>query len=127
MQAGGKAFREEASMNDRMIGLARDLRRRQTRPEEVLWNVLRNRRELGHKFRRQVPIGRFIADFACLDRRLIVEIDGPVHLALERATRDAERDRWLLAEGFRVLRLTADEVIGDPELAAVRIRRCLAG
>lgn len=60
---------------------ARQLRREMTPAERVLWDRLRNRRFLGLKFRRQHPLGRFIADFYCAEHRLVIELDGDVHLA----------------------------------------------
>jgi very-short-patch-repair endonuclease len=68
--------------------------------------VLRDRKLDGIKFRRQVPIGPYVVDFACLRYRLIVEADGPHH----DAERDAARDAWLAAQGFRTLRFTNEEI-----------------
>jgi very-short-patch-repair endonuclease len=90
-----------------------------------MWTVLRSRR-IGAKFRRQVPMGRYIADFLCLERRLIVEVDGPRHLENEQMIKDVERDAWFRDQGFRILRLTSDLVIGSPEIAAQHIREALA-
>jgi very-short-patch-repair endonuclease len=72
----------------------------------LLWRLLRDRRLDGLKFRRQRPIGRYVADFVCLRHRLIVEADGPHH----DAARDAVRDAWLSGQGFRVLRFSNGEV-----------------
>jgi very-short-patch-repair endonuclease len=68
--------------------------------ECFLWELLRDRRLDGMKFRRQVPIGPFVVDFACLEHRLIVEADGPLHDPIK----DAERDAWLVGQGFQVVR-----------------------
>jgi very-short-patch-repair endonuclease len=89
-----------------LVSHARELRRNLTDAESLLWRELR-RRVLGAKFRRQVPIGTYIVDFACLQRKLIIEVDGGQHL--ESAV-DAERDRWLRAQGFRVLRFWNNQV-----------------
>jgi len=86
-----------------------------TPTEEILWAELRNHRQLGHHFRRQVPIGPFIADFACLSKKLIIEADGRHHLDNPQ---DAERDRWLQANRFRVLRFQNDEILNN--MAKVR-------
>jgi very-short-patch-repair endonuclease len=94
---------------------ARDLRERETRAEVMLWAALRGRRLAGLKFRRQHPIGPLVADFCCPDRRLIVELDGPVH-ATQR-DRDGERDALLRTAGYHVIRIGNDDVLGD--LAAV--------
>ena len=86
---------------------ARALRRRSTEVEKKLWALLRDRRFAGHKFRRQVPIGRYFADFACYESRLVVELDGSQHLESVRNTR---RDAELKARGFRVLRVWNTEL-----------------
>jgi very-short-patch-repair endonuclease len=88
---------------------ARDLRQTATSPEHKLWSILRNRQLGGFKFRRQVPIDRYFADFACLDARLIVELDGSQHQ--DRAEYDAARTSTLQALGWRVLRFHNGEVI----------------
>jgi very-short-patch-repair endonuclease len=69
--------------------------------ERTFWRLLRDHRLEGLKFRRQVPIGRYVADFLCVRHRLIVEADGPWH---ENSAHDIERDAWLRGQGFRVLR-----------------------
>jgi very-short-patch-repair endonuclease len=85
---------------------ARSLRRSQPATERLLWKHLRDRRLEGLKFRRQVPIGPFVVDFACLGRRLVIEADGPFH----DVDADAVRDAWLTTQGFRVLRFSNSEV-----------------
>ena len=85
---------------------ARVLRREMTDSERKLWSGIRNE-QLGVKFRRQHPIGHYIADFACLAPRLIVELDGSQHLAQEGY--DARRDAFLHAQGFGVLRFGSNE------------------
>ncbi|MDC9825388.1 endonuclease domain-containing protein [Devosia sp. ZB163] len=87
---------------------ARTLRRNSTEVEKRLWSILRDRRLAGHKFRRQVPIGPYVADFACFDARLVVELDGSQHL--EDAARDTRRDAELARRGFEVLRVWNSEV-----------------
>ena len=74
-----------------------------TTVERLVWARLRMRQLGGFKFRRQAPIGPYFADFACHEARLIVEIDGPTHDG-ERLIRDARRDDWLRAAGYRVVR-----------------------
>ncbi len=86
----------------------RNLRRNQTMAEEQLWERLRNGRLKGHKFRRQVPLGRFIVDFSCYDARLVIEVDGGQHAG--RMEEDAARTQWLEERGFRVLRFWNNEV-----------------
>ncbi|MDE2267794.1 MAG: DUF559 domain-containing protein [Betaproteobacteria bacterium] len=81
---------------------ARTLRREQTPQEQALWQQLRGKRFGGFKFRRQQPLGRYIADFVCFEKRLIVELDGGQHA--QQQEYDAARDAWLREQGFRVLR-----------------------
>ena len=81
-------------------------------PEVLLWQVLR-KRPGGHKFRRQFPIGQITADFACLERRLIIEVDGEAHNLGDRPERDLARDAILRREGFRVVRIAARDVLKD--------------
>jgi very-short-patch-repair endonuclease len=75
----------------------------------------------GSHFRRQVPIGPYIADFACLAARLGIEVDGSQHALTDEATRDAERTRWLEAEGYKVIRFWNNDIVKDIDgvLAAV--------
>ena len=80
----------------------------------------------GAKFQRQVALGRFLVDFVCFERRLVVEVDGPSHESEERKAADAARDTWLCGQGFRILRLPNELVIGATELAVARIRAALA-
>ncbi|MBV8472814.1 MAG: endonuclease domain-containing protein [Hyphomicrobiales bacterium] len=110
-----------------MLRFARQQRANAVNAETLIWREVRNRRCLGAKFQRQVPLGNFIVDFICFERRLIVEIDGPSHQSDAAARSDAGRDAWLEQEGFRVLRLPNDLVIGSPPLAVARIRSALGG
>ncbi|MFB3431560.1 MAG: endonuclease domain-containing protein [Phycisphaerales bacterium] len=90
---------------------ARRLRREQTPPEGILWSRLRAGRLNGLKFRRQQPVGPYVADFFCAAARLVVEVDGQIHG--KRPARDAARDRWMREDGIRVLRIPAHEVLRD--------------
>ena len=83
---------------------AKDLRHRSTDAERKLWGRLRGRRFSGHKFRRQVPMGPYVADFLCFEARLVVELDGNQHA--DRKDYDAQRDAWFRNEGFRILRFS---------------------
>ncbi|RUV69813.1 MAG: endonuclease domain-containing protein [Mesorhizobium sp.] len=89
---------------------ARSMRREPTEAEDRLWHELRGRRLDRIKFRRQVPVGKFIADFVCAGARLIVEIDGSQHAD---SNYDRVRDAELKARGFRVLRFWNDDVLRD--------------
>ncbi|ALC15723.1 very-short-patch-repair endonuclease [Desulfuromonas soudanensis] len=103
---------------------AKELRHNATDAEQLLWRHLRGKQMSGLKFRRQEQIGRFVVDFVCYERRLIVEADGGQH-ALEQ-TKDAERTRWLNAQGFTVVRFWNHEILTNCEgvLESIR-RRCL--
>ena len=81
-------------------------------PEVLLWQVLRKRPE-GLKFRRQFPIGEITTDFACLERRLIIEIDGESHNRGDQPRRDFARDALLRRNGFNVMRIAAIDVLRD--------------
>jgi very-short-patch-repair endonuclease len=95
--------------------LARAMRKAPTEPEAALWRLLRNRRFSGYKFRRQVPLGGYIADFVCFDARLIVEADGSQHA---ESTRDRSRDAWFQANGFRSRRFWNADILHRREQVA---------
>ena len=100
----------------------RQLRRDMTLPERLLWREVRGGC-LGHRFRRQVPIGRYIVDFVCKDAALIIELDGGQHSSITKY--DVDRTRWLEQHGWRVLRFWEHEA---PEEVARRVGeevRCL--
>ena len=101
-----------------LLALARQMRSAPTPSEDVFWQVVRNRKLCGTKFRRQQIIGPFIVDFFAPSHRLVVEIDGGIHFGQEE--RDAERERFLDDCGLRVLRFSADSV--DRDLASVVAR-----
>ena len=102
---------------------ARKLRRDATRAELKLWNRLRARAVGGFKFVRQEPIGRYVVDFICREKRLIVEVDGGQHA---ESGRDVVRDRFLEARGYRVLRFWNNDVIGNTEGVLEMIAAALA-
>lgn len=91
-----------------------------TFPEAIFWKFLRDRRLEGLKFRRQLPLGPYIADFACPSIRLIVELDGGVHGL--RAESDAARDAWLTANGWTVMRFSNQAVLKSPGLLFQAVR-----
>jgi very-short-patch-repair endonuclease len=92
---------------------ARTLRQNMTEAERRIWQILRLNRMKDYKFRRQVPIGHYIADFVCHEARLIVEIDGGQH---DRSSpRETERSGFLQSEGYRILRFWNDEVLANLE------------
>lgn len=95
------------------IANARRLRRDDTNAERMLWSIVRNRKLDGFKFRRQVPVDRFFADFLCAEARLIVELDGGGHS--ERQDDDAARTKVLEARGYQVLRFWNLTVLREPQ------------
>jgi very-short-patch-repair endonuclease/peroxiredoxin len=100
--------------------VCRDLRERQTPPEEFFWELVRDRRFAGLKFRRQHPLGDFIVDFYCPTLHLAVELDGGVHN--DQASQDRDRDEMLAELGVRVLRIRNADFLADPEAALALIR-----
>jgi very-short-patch-repair endonuclease len=95
---------------------ARHLRNNLTDAERCLWQRLKRRQSAGVKFRRQQPIGHFIVDFVCFERRVIVEVDGGQHA--EQLNYDEQRTRWLEAQGYRVLRFWNNDVLANTEAVA---------
>ncbi|RUM02709.1 endonuclease domain-containing protein [Rhizobium chutanense] len=86
---------------------AKAMRKDSTRAENMLWQVIRDRKLEGFKFRRQVPLGRYILDFVCFETKIIIEVDGWQHAD---SAADHVRDDHFRAEGFRILRFWNDEV-----------------
>jgi very-short-patch-repair endonuclease len=106
--------------------LARQLRKNQTGAEEILWRLLRNRRLLGFKFRRQHQFGEYIADFYCHEANLVIECDGAAHEPNERWHHDQERDAYMISQGVNVLRFTNDRVLHDTANVMDEICRILS-
>jgi very-short-patch-repair endonuclease len=94
---------------------AKALRRTMTRAEALLWRHLKAHRLAALGFRRQSPMGNYIADFVAHSCKLIVEVDGESHDFEERIRHDARRDQWLVSRGYRVLRFTNDDVLKNLE------------
>jgi very-short-patch-repair endonuclease len=93
-----------------------------TEAERRIWSRLRAHRLCGASFRRQIPIGPYVADFVCNDARLIVEIDGGQHNA---NAHDRKRDAWLRNQGFLVLRFWNNEVLSNTDGVVAEIVRAL--
>jgi very-short-patch-repair endonuclease len=112
---------------------ARALRKSMSNAERKLWYALRLRQVDGARFRRQHPMGPYVVDFVCLEKRLIVEVDGPQHAEEAHIAHDARRDRWLSGEGYRVLRFQTVDVyrnlggVVDTIWAALQAQAARAG
>ncbi|MBI4795299.1 MAG: endonuclease domain-containing protein [Deltaproteobacteria bacterium] len=100
-------------MTGEFVTLAKNLRKRSTDAEILLWRHLRGKQLAGYKFRRQEPIGNYIVDFVCFSKRIVIELDGGQH-AIE-ADKDFKRDNWLRGQGFKVLRFWNNEVLTNIE------------
>src|SRR5215472_4254340 len=93
------------------IDRPRQLRREMTEAERALWWRVRHRQLNGHRFRRQAPIGAYVVDFACLEARIVIELDGGQHF--DDSVRDERRTAWLEERGYRVLRFWNNEVLSQ--------------
>lgn len=91
-----------------LLQCAKEMRKQMTPAERHLWYALKGRRLNGYKFRRQVPIGKYIADFVCFEPKIVVEVDGGQHNA---SPYDKRRDLWLKKQGFLVLRFWNSDVL----------------
>lgn len=120
-------------MHDRrLIHFARELRRNSTDAERRVWSCLRAGRLGGHVFRRQHPVGKYIADFYCHAARLVVELDGGQHAEADAAASDARRTAVMAAAGMHVIRFSDYDALTDTEAVALTIlqeveRRLTAG
>jgi cyclase len=104
--------------------IAERLRRNMTVTEKIIWDrVCKN--QLGVRIRRQHPVWKFIADFYCHEVKLIIEIDGGIHLRPENKEYDISRDTILKEFQIEILRFTNDEVINGPELVIEKIKRAI--
>jgi len=117
LEGGGKRVGVKS-----LTGIARRLRRRSTDSGQHLWRHLRDRQIEGLKFRRQQPIGQYVVDFVNLEKKVVVELDGGQH-ALHPD--DKIRDKWLRAEGYKVLRFWDNEVFSNLEGVLENIRNAL--
>jgi very-short-patch-repair endonuclease len=102
------------------VATARTLLRDMSLPEVLLWQRLRGHKA-GLKFRRQHPIGPYVVDFYCAAARFVVEIDGEAHNRGNRPARDSARDAFLGENGHRILRVSAQRILHDPDAAAEAI------
>jgi very-short-patch-repair endonuclease len=119
-------------MPNRLTPIARSLRRNATSAEQRLWQGIRRQQVADFRFRRQVILGGFVADFACFEARMVIEVDGATHATDGEIARDTTRSAALAAQGYDVLRFTNDDVFHnldgvletiDMRLIALRPRR----
>lgn len=104
----------ESSLYGSLKLFVKENRCHETQAEAVLWKYLRNN-QLGVHFRRQHIIGNYIADFSCLTKRLIIELDGGYHQLPTQQVNDAERTAWLETKGFKVIRFSNEVILYDTE------------
>lgn len=107
------------------IQIVRKLRRQATSQEKKLWFLLQDRRFSGFKFRRQVWIDKYSADFCCYQAKLIIEVDGGNHNKSLNKIYDLERTRYLESQGFRILRFWNRDIINNQKIVLERIREIL--
>ena len=112
-----RCMRRDAIYTER----ARDLRKNANDAEKRMWSILRGKRMGGFKFRRQHALGNYIADFVCLDAKLVIEIDGDTHGNDEREVLDAARTKYIQKLGYKVIRFWNHEVLMATDAVAARI------
>jgi very-short-patch-repair endonuclease len=110
--------------NEKSSTTSRELRVNQTDAERILWSKLRGRRLDGHKFVRQEPIGRYICDFVCREKKIIIEVDGGQHA---ESARDKVRDEFLVAQGYRASRFWNNDVLSNMNGVLLTIQSELRG
>jgi very-short-patch-repair endonuclease len=108
-----------------LVELARELRKKQTSAEGLLWQLLRNRQLLEFKFRRQHQFGDYVADVYCHEAQLVIECDGSAHESNEQWSHDRNRDAYMIAQGVRVLRFTNNRILNDTENVLEEIAKYL--
>lgn len=104
---------------------AKEMRNQPTEAEKMLWNVLSNKGFDGFKFRRQHIIGKYIVDFVCLEKRIIIEVDGSIHNLPEQIEHDKQRTEWLESKGFKVVRFSNQQVLNDTFTTIEAIHKAL--
>jgi len=112
--------------NYRLFKIAQENRKHPTPAEELLWQRLRKKQQLGKKFRRQHPLSTYVVDFYCHECLLVVEADGPIHLSNDNPSYDKNRTEFLNNLGILVLRFTNDEILQDIESVLRTIRKHLS-
>jgi very-short-patch-repair endonuclease len=103
-----------SAITKQIRGKARHMRRASTDAERRMWQVLRTLKPLGMHFRRQAPVGNYVADFAWYEGKLIIEVDGSQHAEAQQSY-DQRRTEWLQSQGYRVLRFWNNDVLKTPQ------------
>jgi len=104
-----------------LLQVSKELRKSQTEAEEIIWEELKAKKLNGLKFRRQVPYDTFVIDFLCPSKKVILEIDGKIHLKTK--FRDQERDEYFMEKGYKVLRIKNEEVFHNLDDVLQRIKK----
>ncbi|MBI2037589.1 MAG: endonuclease domain-containing protein [Candidatus Magasanikbacteria bacterium] len=112
-----RTYQNEPTLKD----VRRFLRAEGTSAEKILWKYIR-KNQLGYKFRRQFSIGNFVADFYCHELKLIIELDGWTHDSSQTKIKDLRKQQFFEGKGYTVIRLTNEEIYGDPEKFIARIK-----
>ena len=94
---------------------AREMRQNVSHPERAMWRLLKPFRDRGFHFRRQVPLGKYYADFACHGEKLVIEVDGDGHVVGSGPEHDKERDAYIRGREFEVLRFSNRDVLNNPK------------
>jgi very-short-patch-repair endonuclease len=110
-------------MSDNKTTIAKALRRRLTDSERLLWRHLRSKQIEGNKFRRQEPLGKYVVDFVCHEKRIVIEVDGSQH-SIDKGI-DKARDKWLKEQRYNVLRFWNNEVLTNVDGVLEVIRNTL--
>ena len=116
----------QTRIDPRIRAHARYNRMASTNGEKLMWDYLRSFRAAGARFRRQAPIGNYIADFAWLSARIVIEIDGASHETETARQRDARKDEFLRREGFTIIRVGNDDVVANSPSAFAEIEAAIA-
>ena len=122
---GFSIMHAKPATNKETLKRCKTLRKNSTPQEIILWSRLRAKRFKGLKFKRQYPIGKYIADFLCLEIKLIIELDGFQHKEENQERYDKERTKFLESRGFRILRFWNDEINNNLEGVFLKIEELL--
>ena len=121
------SFLPHSNIDPKTRTRAKKLRTELTKAEAAMWNMLRDFRASGARFRRETPIGPYVADFAWLSARIIVEVDGDSHETPDGRRHDIRRDNFLKSQGFTILRFDNAQVMDGPDFVFLTIEQAIAG